>query len=91
MGAVLFTLLVQGLSIELVVRLLGLDSPLVADRLVRLEGDFLPSSEPWTDCLSCSQAASAQAPWRCDCRCTRKRSSTVSKSTVEDLAQGRTG
>ena len=40
MGAVLFTLLVQGLSIELFVRLLGLDSPLVADRLVRLEGDF---------------------------------------------------
>jgi CPA1 family monovalent cation:H+ antiporter len=41
MGAVLFTLLVHGLSIEPLVRLLGLDSPLVADRLARLEGDFI--------------------------------------------------
>ena len=40
MGAVLFTLLVQGLSIEPLVRLLGLDSPLVGERLARLEGDF---------------------------------------------------
>jgi CPA1 family monovalent cation:H+ antiporter len=40
MGAVLFTLLVQGLSIEPLVRRLGLDRPLVADRLARLEGDY---------------------------------------------------
>src|SRR5262245_30121401 len=40
MGAVLFTLLVQGLSIEPLVRWLGLDRPLLADRLARLEGDF---------------------------------------------------
>jgi len=40
MGAVLFTLLVQGLSIEPLVRRLGLDRPLLADRLARLEGDF---------------------------------------------------
>ena len=40
MGAVLFTLLVQGLSIEPLVRQLGLDRPLLADRLARLEGDF---------------------------------------------------
>src|SRR5712691_11298363 len=40
MGAVLFTLLVKGLSIEPLVRWLGLDDPLLADRLARLEGDF---------------------------------------------------
>ena len=40
MGAVLFTLLVQGLSIEPLVHWLGLDYPLLADRLARLEGDF---------------------------------------------------
>jgi len=40
MGAVLSTLLVKGLSIEWLVRWLGLDAPLVADRLARLEGDF---------------------------------------------------
>ena len=40
MGAVLFTLVVQGLSIEPLVRRLGLDRPLLADRLARLEGDF---------------------------------------------------
>jgi len=40
MGAVLFTLLVQGLSIEPLVRQLGLDRPLLADHLARLEGDF---------------------------------------------------
>ena len=40
MGAVLFTLLVQGLSIEPLVRWLGLDRPLVADRLAQLEGAF---------------------------------------------------
>src|SRR5262245_46514621 len=41
MGAVLFTLLVHGLGIDPLVRLLGLDSPLVADRLARLEGDVI--------------------------------------------------
>jgi CPA1 family monovalent cation:H+ antiporter len=40
MGAVLFTLLVEGLSIEPLVRWLGLDRPLLADRLARLESDF---------------------------------------------------
>jgi CPA1 family monovalent cation:H+ antiporter len=40
MGAVLFTLLVQGLSIEPLMRQLGLDCPPLADRLARLEGDF---------------------------------------------------
>src|SRR5215510_4516098 len=40
MGAVLYTLLVQGLSIEWLVRWLGLDAPPLADRLARLEGDF---------------------------------------------------
>ena len=40
MGAVLFTLLVQGLSIEPLVRWLGLDRPLMADRLAQLEGDY---------------------------------------------------
>jgi CPA1 family monovalent cation:H+ antiporter len=40
MGAVLSTLLLKGLSIEWLVRWLGLDAPLVADRLARLEGDF---------------------------------------------------
>lgn len=39
-GAVLFTLVVQGLSIEPLVRRLGLDRPRLADRLARLEGDF---------------------------------------------------
>ncbi len=38
MGAVLFTLLIQGLSIETVVRRLGLDEPPVVDRVGRLEG-----------------------------------------------------
>lgn len=37
-GAVLFTLLVQGLSIKQLVRKLGLDQPTLADRLARLEG-----------------------------------------------------
>ena len=40
MGAVLFTLIVKGLSIETLVRRLGLDRPLLADRLARLESDF---------------------------------------------------
>src|SRR5215470_6557275 len=40
MSAVLYTLLVQGLSIEWLVRWLGLDAPPLADRLARLEGDF---------------------------------------------------
>lgn len=39
-GAVLFTLLVQGLSIETLVRKLGLDVPPLADRVSRLEGDL---------------------------------------------------
>jgi CPA1 family monovalent cation:H+ antiporter len=38
MGAVLFTLLVQGLSIERLVRRLGLDVPPLSDRVARLEG-----------------------------------------------------
>jgi CPA1 family monovalent cation:H+ antiporter len=40
MGAVLFTLVVKGMSIEPLVRWLGLDRPRLADRLARLEGDF---------------------------------------------------
>jgi monovalent cation:H+ antiporter, CPA1 family len=40
MGAVLFTLLAQGLSIAPLVRWLGLDRPLLADRLAGLEGDY---------------------------------------------------
>ena len=40
MGAVLFTLVVKGLSIEPLVKRLGLDRPLLADRLARLEADF---------------------------------------------------
>jgi len=40
MGAVLFTLLAQGLTIEPLVRHLELDRPLLADRLAGLEGDF---------------------------------------------------
>ncbi|MGB0578458.1 MAG: cation:proton antiporter [Limisphaerales bacterium] len=39
-GAVLFTLLVQGLSIEGLVRRLKLDVPPLADRVSRLEGDL---------------------------------------------------
>lgn len=39
-GAVLFTLLVQGLSIEGLVRRLKLDRPPLADRVSRLEGDL---------------------------------------------------
>ena len=38
MGAVLFSLLVQGLSMEKLVRRLGLDRPLLADRVARSEG-----------------------------------------------------
>ena len=38
MGAVLFTLLVQGLTIEGLVKRLGLDQPPLADRLARAEG-----------------------------------------------------
>ena len=38
MGAVLFTLLVQGLTIERVVRMLGLHVPPLSDRVARLEG-----------------------------------------------------
>ena len=37
-GAVLFSLLVQGLTIERLVRKLGLDRPTIAERLARLEG-----------------------------------------------------
>lgn len=37
-GAVLFTLLVQGLTIERLVKWLGLDRPPIADRLARVEG-----------------------------------------------------
>ncbi|HKV42906.1 MAG TPA: sodium:proton antiporter, partial [Blastocatellia bacterium] len=40
MGAVLFTLLVNGLTMEPLVRYLGLHRPLLADRLVLMEGDF---------------------------------------------------
>jgi len=39
-GAVLFTLLVKGLTIEPLVRRLSLDRPLLVDRLARLESDF---------------------------------------------------
>jgi len=39
-GAVLFTLLVQGLSIELLMRRLGLDKMPLADRLARLESSL---------------------------------------------------
>jgi len=39
MGAVLFTLVVQGLSIEKLVKFLGLDSLSAQDRLAQLEGD----------------------------------------------------
>ncbi|MBD3646327.1 MAG: sodium:proton antiporter, partial [Pseudomonadales bacterium] len=39
MGAVLFTLLVQGLSIEHLVKILGLDKLSVPDELAKLEGD----------------------------------------------------
>ncbi len=39
MGAVLFTLVVQGLSIELLVKKFGLDDLSVPDELARLEGD----------------------------------------------------
>lgn len=39
MGGVLFTLLAQGLTIEPLVRRLGLDQPPLADRFARVEGD----------------------------------------------------
>ncbi len=39
MGAVLFTLVVQGLSIEKLVKLFGLDALSSSDRLAKLEGD----------------------------------------------------
>jgi CPA1 family monovalent cation:H+ antiporter len=39
MGAVLFTLVVQGLSIEKLVKLLGLDALSISDNLAKLEGD----------------------------------------------------
>lgn len=39
MGAVLFTLLVQGLSIEALVKMLGLDQLNIADSLAKTEGD----------------------------------------------------
>ncbi len=39
MGAVLFTLVVQGLSIERLVKMLGLDALSVPDSLAKLEGD----------------------------------------------------
>lgn len=39
MGAVLFTLIVQGLSIEQLVKVLGLDKLSVPDELAKLEGD----------------------------------------------------
>jgi CPA1 family monovalent cation:H+ antiporter len=39
-GAVLFTLLVNGSTIEFLVKQLGLDRPLLADRLARMEGEF---------------------------------------------------
>jgi len=38
MGAVLFTLLIQGLSIKRVVHFLGLDIPFLSDRIVEAEG-----------------------------------------------------
>ncbi|MCB1644868.1 MAG: cyclic nucleotide-binding domain-containing protein, partial [Pseudomonadales bacterium] len=40
MGAVLFTLVVQGLSIEMLVRRLGLNQLSLTDNLARLEGDL---------------------------------------------------
>ena len=40
MGAVLFTLVAQGTTIEPLVRYLGLDRPPAADRLAQLEADF---------------------------------------------------
>jgi CPA1 family monovalent cation:H+ antiporter len=44
MGAVLFTLLVQGLTIERLVRRLGLDKPPLADRFAQLEALFAAQS-----------------------------------------------
>lgn len=43
-GAVLFTLLVQGLSIEKLVRALGLERPPLSDRVARLKGDLAAKS-----------------------------------------------
>src|SRR5262249_35866095 len=40
MGAVLFTLIAQGLTVEPLMRRLGLDRPKLADRLAKLEGLF---------------------------------------------------
>ncbi|HJN50506.1 MAG: cation:proton antiporter [Pseudomonadales bacterium] len=45
MGAVLFTLLVQGLSIELLVKWLGLDKLTLADSLAKVEGDRTARNE----------------------------------------------
>ena len=40
MGAVLFTLIAQGLTVDPLMRWLGLDRPQLADRLAKLEGQF---------------------------------------------------
>lgn len=45
MGAVLFTLLANGLTIQPLVRRLKLDRPLLADRLARMEGDFIANQK----------------------------------------------
>lgn len=47
-GAVLFTLIVQGLTIGGLVRKLGLDVPPIADRLARLEGELNAKSKALT-------------------------------------------
>lgn len=39
-GAVLFTLLVQGLSMEMLVKWLGLDKPPLSDQLAKIEGEL---------------------------------------------------
>ncbi len=40
MGAVIFTLMVQGLSMDFLVKKLGLDRPPLADRVARMEGEL---------------------------------------------------
>ena len=47
MGAVLFTLLVQGLSIEWLVHRLGLDKPPLEDRVARVEGLLAAMRRAW--------------------------------------------
>ena len=87
-GAVLFTLLVNGLTIEPLIRRLGLNRPLLADKLARMEGDFAANRHALTllpDLVRRGQVSGAAAA---RLRLEHERKLQVLKAEIEELHAG---